>query len=65
MKEKGSLIIISIAFIYSITSNLGKIATLHSTPFFFGMFYSLELTMVLAPVAFFRVMKTPLISSHS
>jgi len=59
VKEKGSLMMIGVAFIYSVTSNLGKIATLHSSPLFFGMFYTLVLTMVLTPFAFFRVMKNP------
>jgi drug/metabolite transporter (DMT)-like permease len=59
VKEKGSLMMIGVAFIYSITSTLGKIATLHSSPVFFGMFYTLVLTMALTPVALFRVIKIP------
>jgi drug/metabolite transporter (DMT)-like permease len=57
VQEKGSLMMIGVAFIYSVTSNLGKIATLHSSPLFFGMFYTLVLTMVITPFVFFRVMK--------
>ena len=58
-KEKGSLIMIGVAFIYSITSNLGKLALLHSTPLFFGAFYTLVLTIVLTPFAFRSVIKKP------
>ena len=57
VKEKGSLMMIGVAFIYSITSSLGKIATLHSSPLFFGMFYTLVLTTVLTPVVFSGVIK--------
>jgi drug/metabolite transporter (DMT)-like permease len=59
IQEKGSLIMIGVAFLYSVTSNLGKIATLHSSPIFFGMFYTLVLTMALTPFAFSREMKNP------
>ena len=49
-KEKGSILIIIVAFIYSISSNLGKIAILHSSPLFFAVIYTSLLSAVLFPV---------------
>ncbi|MBI1912970.1 MAG: EamA family transporter [Deltaproteobacteria bacterium] len=46
-KEPGSMLMIAVAFIYSITSTLGKIAIQHSSPIFFGSFYPFLLTIVL------------------
>ncbi|HPD61605.1 MAG TPA: DMT family transporter [Thermodesulfobacteriota bacterium] len=57
VKEKGSLMMIGVAFIYSITSNLGKLAVLHSNPIFFGSFYTLALTIILTPFALFSMAK--------
>lgn len=50
-KERGSILMLIVAFIYSITSNLGKIAILHSSPVFFGVIYYIVLAFVLTPVA--------------
>ena len=36
-REPGSLMMIGVALIYSITANLGKIALLHSSPLFFAL----------------------------
>ncbi len=38
-KEKGSVLMIIVAFIYSLTSVLGKLAIKHSNPTFFASFY--------------------------
>ncbi|MBI5599886.1 MAG: DMT family transporter [Deltaproteobacteria bacterium] len=46
-KEKGSVLMIIVALIYSVTSTVGKIAVEHSSPVFFGFFYPLVLTAVL------------------
>ncbi|MEK6693142.1 MAG: EamA family transporter, partial [Nitrospirota bacterium] len=51
VKEKGSVYMILVAFIYSITSNLGKLAILHSSPVFFGVTYYLILTVAFTPIA--------------
>lgn len=48
-KEKGSVLMIVVAFIYSITSNLGKVAVLHSSPTFFAIIYAIILSMFLLP----------------
>jgi len=50
MKERGSLLMIVVAFIYSITSNLGKMAIQHSNPLFFSFFYPAFLSAILFPV---------------
>ncbi len=47
VKEKGSLLMIAVALIYSVTSTLGKVAVQHSDPVFFGAFYPFTLTAVL------------------
>lgn len=49
-KERGSMLMIIVAVIYSITSTIGKIAVQHSSPIFFGFFYPLLLTIVLSMV---------------
>ena len=51
-KEKGSVLMICVAIIYSITSSLGKMAIEHSSPLFFGITYSIAVTAVFAPLAF-------------
>ncbi len=38
-KEKGSFMMLSVAFIYSITSNFGKMGVLYSSPSFFAASY--------------------------
>src|SRR3972149_2767382 len=48
-RERGSVLMIIVAFIYSITSNLGKMAIQHSSPVFFGCVYPLILGAVLFP----------------
>lgn len=50
IRERGSLLMILVAFIYSITSNLGKIAIQHSSPLFFSVFYPILLSIILFPL---------------
>jgi drug/metabolite transporter (DMT)-like permease len=50
-KEKGSVLMIVVALIYSITSSLGKVAIMHSSPLFFGTAYFIILTVIFAPIA--------------
>ncbi|MBI4378019.1 MAG: DMT family transporter [Nitrospinae bacterium] len=59
-KEKGSLLMIAVAFIFSITSNLGKIAVQHSIPLFFSVFYTTILSLFLFPIMFFKTCSEPL-----
>ncbi len=51
-KEKGSVFMIVVAFIYSITSSLGKMAIEHSSPVFFGSFYFIIVAVLFTPIAF-------------
>ena len=54
-REKGSVFMIIVALIYSITATLGKVAILHSSPIFFGVLYPLILTIVLTPIVWFNI----------
>jgi len=49
-REKGSVMMIVVAFIFSITSSLGKMAIEHSSPIFFGGFYFLLVTILFTPL---------------
>jgi drug/metabolite transporter (DMT)-like permease len=51
VKERGSLLIIIVAFIFSFTSTLGKMAIDHSSPVFFGSFYFILVTLLFTPIA--------------
>ena len=54
LKEKGSVLMIFVALIYSITSSLGKMAIQHSSPLFFGATYVVLLTLFFTPVALWK-----------
>lgn len=49
-RERGSLFMLIIALIYSVTSALGKIGVDHSSPSFFGFTYFLALAVCLLPI---------------
>ena len=49
-KERGSVLMIIVALIYSLTSTMGKIAVQHSSPIFFGFFYPFLLTLILSVI---------------
>jgi drug/metabolite transporter (DMT)-like permease len=53
-KEKGSVLMIGVALIYSITSSLSKIAIKHSSPLFFGTTYFAALAIFFAPIALYK-----------
>jgi len=53
-RERGSLYMIIVAFIYSITSNLGKMAILHSSPLFFAATYLPILAAILFPILIWK-----------
>ncbi|MGA1797031.1 MAG: DMT family transporter [bacterium] len=48
-KEKGSWLMVVVAAIFSITSNLGKIAIQETNPFFFAVFFSGVMGVLLFP----------------
>jgi len=50
-REPGSVMMIIVAFIFSITSSLGKMAIEHSSPIFFGSLYFVLITLVFTPIA--------------
>jgi len=54
MREPGSWIMLLVSFIYSLTAPIGKVAILHSNPWFFAAVYNLVLSVVIVslwPVA--------------
>lgn len=53
-KERGSLFMICVALLYSITSSLGKMAIEHSSPLFFAASYFIALNIAFVPIALFR-----------
>lgn len=57
VREKGSIMMIGVAFIYSITSNLGKIAVLHSSPLFFAVGYTIIFSVLFLPYVIFKERK--------
>jgi drug/metabolite transporter (DMT)-like permease len=46
-KEPGSRLMLFVSFIYAFTSTIGKLAIIHSNPYFFGIIYNVALTMVM------------------
>ena len=53
-REKGSVYMIIVAFIYSITSSLGKVGVEHSSPMFFGATYFTVVTLAFTPLIIFN-----------
>jgi len=53
LRERGSLYMLAVSLIYSVTSALGKLAITHSSPAFFGAAYYLALAVCLLPVVVF------------
>ncbi|MDR4498234.1 MAG: DMT family transporter [Candidatus Scalindua sp.] len=53
-KEKGSVLMIMVALLFSITSNLGKISVQHSSPMFFTIFYVFLLSFSLFLIVRFK-----------
>lgn len=49
-REKGSIYMIMVAFIYSITSSFGKMAIENSSPLYFGTTYFFVLTICFLPI---------------
>jgi len=60
--EKGSVMMIAVAFIYSFTSSLGKLAIEHSSPIFFGSFYFILVVLFFTPIAIKKSSEKLLIS---
>lgn len=54
IRDKGALLMIGVALLYSITSSLGKMAIGHSSPLFFGASYFIALNIVVIPIALLK-----------
>jgi len=54
LRERGVMMMIAVAFIYSFTSSLGKMAIEHSSPLFFGGFYFILVTLLFTPVVIWK-----------
>ena len=50
LTERGSVYMLLVAFIFSITSVLGKIAIQYSNPIFFGFLYSAAISLEMLPL---------------
>jgi drug/metabolite transporter (DMT)-like permease len=59
-REKGSVMMLIVAFIYSITSSLGKLAINHSSALFFGTTYFMVLALVYTPFGLPGLRRAPL-----
>ena len=46
-KEPGSRLMLLVSFIYAFTSTIGKLAIIHSNPYFFGVIYNVALAVVM------------------
>jgi len=55
LREKGSVMMIIVSFIFSITSSLGKMAIEHSSPIFFGSLYFILVSACFTPIALGRI----------
>jgi drug/metabolite transporter (DMT)-like permease len=60
-RERGSVMMIIVSFIFSITSSLGKMAIEHSSPIFFGSLYFILVTVFFTPIAIGRIREEALI----
>jgi drug/metabolite transporter (DMT)-like permease len=56
-RERGSVYMILVAFIYSITASLGKKAIAHSSPMFFAVVYLTGFFLLLTPVTLYLTRK--------
>lgn len=52
-RERGSLLMIGVACLYSFTSSMGKLAIEHSSPLFFGTTYFFSLCLFFTPAALY------------
>jgi drug/metabolite transporter (DMT)-like permease len=56
-REKGSVLMICVALLYSVTSSFGKMAIEHSSPLFFGITYFTALTIFFTPIGLWKARK--------
>jgi drug/metabolite transporter (DMT)-like permease len=65
LREEGSILMVIVALIYGITSNLGKVAILHSSPLFFAAAYPAMLALVIFPIMLMNSSPSALLSRPS
>jgi drug/metabolite transporter (DMT)-like permease len=53
-RERGVMLMIGVALLYSVTSSLGKVAIMHSSPLFFGASYFIMLNIAFVPIAVWK-----------
>lgn len=56
-KEKGALLMLAVAFIWSITSNIDKIGVQHSSPIFWVIITNIYLSLIFSVILLFRSRK--------
>ncbi len=49
-REKGSVLMVLVALIYSFTSVFGKMLIMHSSPIFFSVYYTFIMAVILTPL---------------
>ena len=54
VREKGALLMIGVALLYSVTSSMGKMAITHSSPLFFAATYYIALNISYIPIAVWK-----------
>jgi drug/metabolite transporter (DMT)-like permease len=54
VREKGALLMIAVALLYSVTSSMGKMAIMHSSPLFFAATYFIALNIAFIPIAVWK-----------
>lgn len=64
-RERGSLYMILVALVYSVTATLGKLAIQHSSPVFFGVTYYSVLALAMTPLALLKNRENFRIWHHS
>ena len=57
LKERGALLMLIVAFLWSITSNIDKIGVQDSSPIFWAISVNAFVALILFPVALFRLRK--------
>ena len=63
LKEKGALLMLIVAFLWSITSNFDKIGVQNSSPIFWAISVNVFVTLILFPVVLLRSHKLKLLFS--
>lgn len=58
-REKGSMMMMAVAAIFAVTSDLSKVAVQHSSPLFFSAAYLVAFSILFTPLALFKT-RTPL-----